>query len=80
MNEWDQLQKIGIGYLNNYGGCFESMYPHSAYTFKLAIDRDVMIAEVVDSNGESTEICAVSSERGLASAFSAIAEKLRDMF
>ncbi len=80
MNEWDQLQKIGIGYLSNYGGRFENTYPHSAYTFKLVIDRDVMVAEVVDSNGESTEICSVSSKKGLASAFSAIAEKLRDMF
>lgn len=80
MNEWDQLQKIGIGYLNNYGGYFENAYPHSEYTFKLVIDRDLMTAEVVDSNGESTEICSVSSRKGLASAFSAIVENLRNTF
>jgi hypothetical protein len=78
--EWDRLQKIGVGYLENLGSSFERMYPHSSYTFELQVDRDVMIAKVKDDTGE-IELCTAETRgRGLEVAFREIVEKLCDKF
>lgn len=34
-----QLKEMGVGYRENYGGPFETVFPHSVYTFKIIVDR-----------------------------------------
>ncbi|MCA9366725.1 hypothetical protein KC887_00470 [Candidatus Kaiserbacteria bacterium] len=81
MKAWDSLQKIGIGFLENYGKGVDAEFPHSSYSFELSIDRDVMIARMRDEDGDVVEIAVVETRnRSLASAFDELTKKILARF
>lgn len=81
MDAWDDLQRIGVGYLENYGEGVDAEFPHSFYTFELSVDRDVMTAKMRDANDEVTVLCSVETRKStLAAAFEELSQKLVDRF
>jgi len=52
----EELKKIGIGYRENYGGKFETIYPHSEYSLKILIYEHGVDVQMIDSNGISESI------------------------
>jgi len=52
----EQLKKMGIGYRENYGGIFETLYPHHEYSFKILIYEHGVDIQMINSNGISESI------------------------
>lgn len=52
----EKLKKLGVGYRENYGGEFETEYPHSEYSFQIEIYEHGVDVQMVDSNGRSESI------------------------
>lgn len=81
MDAWGNLQRIGVGFLENYGKGVDAEFPHSFYTFELSVDRDVMTAKMRDANDETTVICVVETRgRTLTAAFEDLSQKLVERF
>lgn len=79
--DWEMLQSIGVGYLENYGNGIDKMFPHSWWTFELEIDRDMMIARLRGADGAIAELASAETRhRTLAEAFREITKKLCKTF
>jgi hypothetical protein len=80
-----RLKSAGVGYRVNYGGPFESKYPHSAYHFRIVPDRDGTEIQIANMAGDgSYDVIGFAAKRDdmaeeLVSALEAAALTVQDI-